>query len=413
MKVLHIATGAKGGAFLAAKRLVEIQNLMGIEAHLLTSSKLFTHVNGKLVSTPTKPLVVLRLFLNRFLGRLLTLLQRVISKEDFGLLTIHSISNLGRNRVQLDDYNVVHIHNWYNILSIRDFRKISESKPTVLTLHDQRILTGGCHYSMDCPMKSQNCLTCPQVKLKIFSTYKARKELHSVVETAEKLVITAPSSWLLSQARLEFCKNQKIRFYQVGNVLTKDIKTTLVEKPDTEKFEIVFSAAHINAGVKGLPVLINALKIIREKYPNESKNLTLTIIGGGDLDSTSFDNVNRIEYLASAQLHNELSRYDLCIVPSTQDNAPSIILESQMIGIPVLATTVGGIPEMIIDGHTGFLTEPVPVQMAEKLIEVMALKGRRLSQIAENAKLFALVRTEPNQIFSKWLEIYKELSIAR
>jgi glycosyltransferase involved in cell wall biosynthesis len=84
-----------------------------------------------------------------------------------------------------------------------------------------------------------------------------------------------------------------------------------------------------------------------------------------------------------------------------------------MIGIPVLATTVGGIPEMIIDGHTGFLTEPVPVQMAEKLIEVMALKGRRLSQIAENAKLFALVRTEPNQIFSKWLEIYKELSIAR
>jgi glycosyltransferase involved in cell wall biosynthesis len=61
-----------------------------------------------------------------------------------------------------------------------------------------------------------------------------------------------------------------------------------------------------------------------------------------------------------------LKSADLVLLPSRAEGVPRSLVEAMAAGRPVLATNVGGIPDLVIDGETGFL---VPVDDAEQLAE--------------------------------------------
>ncbi|MDP4105443.1 MAG: glycosyltransferase family 4 protein [Bacillota bacterium] len=65
---------------------------------------------------------------------------------------------------------------------------------------------------------------------------------------------------------------------------------------------------------------------------------------------------------------NTLSQSDVFILPSDTEGMPLSIIEAMAIGLPCIATNVGGVPELIMDGETGFLIEPDHVnELADKL----------------------------------------------
>jgi glycosyltransferase involved in cell wall biosynthesis len=63
---------------------------------------------------------------------------------------------------------------------------------------------------------------------------------------------------------------------------------------------------------------------------------------------------------------------DALIVPSRQDGAPTVILEGLAAGLPMVATTVGGIPELVQDGETALLCAPRPPAIARALSRLAA-----------------------------------------
>ena len=65
-----------------------------------------------------------------------------------------------------------------------------------------------------------------------------------------------------------------------------------------------------------------------------------------------------------------LPAFDLYIQPSLHEGMPNTILEAMAAGLPVVATAVGGTPEVVVDGVTGLL---VPPRDSNALVEAMAM----------------------------------------
>ncbi len=82
-----------------------------------------------------------------------------------------------------------------------------------------------------------------------------------------------------------------------------------------------------------------------------------------------------------------LGDLDLLVVPSAREpGAPRVVLEAFAAGVPVAAFPTGGIPEIVIDGVTGFLVSPpTPAALAERILELLLRQPHRLQAAARAA----------------------------
>ncbi len=129
---------------------------------------------------------------------------------------------------------------------------------------------------------------------------------------------------------------------------------------------------------KGFDLLIRALKIVIDKF-NE-KNLYLVIVGEGEerseLERLIFSlNLENHVFLAGAVQHSELSKWysaaDLFCLASSREGWPNVIMESLACGIPVVASDVWGIPEIICLEKLGILVKRSDRDIAEGIYRAM------------------------------------------
>jgi glycosyltransferase involved in cell wall biosynthesis len=89
--------------------------------------------------------------------------------------------------------------------------------------------------------------------------------------------------------------------------------------------------------------------------------------------------------LPAEKVHETLSKYDVLVLPSHREGCPGAILEAYSAGLPVVATRVGGIPEIVDDGKSGLL---VPLEDVDALAESMArlaASGEDMKRLREGA----------------------------
>ena len=108
-------------------------------------------------------------------------------------------------------------------------------------------------------------------------------------------------------------------------------------------------------------------------------------------------------------LRDEFAQATVLFLPTREDNCPMVVLEAQASGVPVIASNVGGVPDLVEDGVTGLLTNPslpstMPIAL-EKILTDKALAAR----IAEVGRKQALARFHPNVIATRHVEIYREV----
>ena len=101
---------------------------------------------------------------------------------------------------------------------------------------------------------------------------------------------------------------------------------------------------------------------------------------------------------------------DLLVLPSLREGLPNVVLEAMVYDLPVLASTVGGVPELIRDGETGWLYEPGnPEELQRALRRVLIDERGRWDQVAAAARKALSPKYCPRERSRKFLALYKEL----
>ena len=77
---------------------------------------------------------------------------------------------------------------------------------------------------------------------------------------------------------------------------------------------------------------------------------------------------------------------DVLVLPSHSEGRPNVVLEAQACGLPVVATRVGGTPELIRDGKTGLLVEPGAVAPLREALEALWKDGSLQRRMGEQAR---------------------------
>ena len=90
---------------------------------------------------------------------------------------------------------------------------------------------------------------------------------------------------------------------------------------------------------------------------------------------------------------------DLYVHPARMENAPCTIQESLACGTPVLAFAVGGIPEMVISGKTGFLALQVGADCLQEALDNALSDGNRLSNMRKECRRFAKSVWDSERLF--------------
>ncbi|MCB9422432.1 MAG: glycosyltransferase [Ardenticatenaceae bacterium] len=133
---------------------------------------------------------------------------------------------------------------------------------------------------------------------------------------------------------------------------------------------------------KGVGYLLEAFPRIREEMPEAR----LLIVGDGEMRDAWQTRAQALEIdrdviFAGARhdIPDILTALDLFVLPSLWEGLPLAILEAMAAGLPVVATNVGGVPELVINGETGRLVPPGDVDaLAQAVLAVL----RRPAQAA-------------------------------
>ncbi len=320
-----------------------------------------------------------------------TWITRALQLPSLGGLLIHSLGKVSRRlarsvqsyllcrrlRELLTDVqpDVINIHNLHGASWGPELAGVcAQFAPTVWTLHDMWSFTGRCAYNYDCWRFVEGCdSTCPtpeeypelEPEL-IAGAWQLRRDL---LAKHPGMVAVCPSRWLMQEALSGMWADHPIELIPSGLPLE-------VYKPVDK------DQAREALGIEGPgPVLLTAVQnplerrkggeIILEAIRRVStRPLSVVTLGAGRLPVESdgvhvfplgYVDLERIKVLG-------FSAADLLVHPAPVDNLPSMVMEAIACGTPVTGFPVGGIPELIRPGKTGWLAEEVsPKELAETI----------------------------------------------
>lgn len=285
----------------------------------------------------------------------------------------------------LRDYDVINIHWTSFFLSVENIGAIvALGRPTVFTLHDLAYFTGGCHYAAGCTGYLRDCANCPQITPDTLRIAPKTRALKQKLFNKPNVAVVAPSAWLTKCAAASKVF-AGLPCHHISNPLETDLfapmdrdaaRAALGLTP--EDHAILFGAYHGNERRKGFRHMVAALETLRED------SRAATAMAQGTLKTLTFgqppDEVRHtgIPVVSLGYIDNdvELARVynaaDVLVLPSIEDNQPNVMMESLSCGTPVVCFRVGGQPEVVIDGETGFTVAPFDVhELAQRVCDVL------------------------------------------
>lgn len=313
--------------------------------------------------------------------------------------------------------NILNFHNlhsgYFNYLAISN---LTSSKPAIFTLHDMWSFTGHCAYSYDCDRWKTGCGKCPYP-----NTYPSVRrdntwlewKLKDWVYSHSNLTIVTPSKWLTEQVKQSMLNRFPIHHIPYGidteayQPLDRELCHSVLGVP-TGKKVLMFAAESLKDTRKGGDLLLKALIGLPESLKAETVLLTLGH-GGEAIAKTVGMQTLDLGYVSSDRLKSiAYSAADLFLFPTRADNLPLVLQESMACGTPMVSFKIGGVPDLVRPGITGYLATP---EDAEDFCHgiVQLLEDRNLwTHMSQQCRAIALQEYPLQLQAERYLELYRQ-----
>ena len=249
IQVIHFSTGHSGGAALAARRLNEALNSSGFESY-------FGAISRKGYSPSTHEFEISRSALSKIISGIGARLQLVLSNKVF--FSLISINVLPKKIITLKgnkNNTILHFHNWFNLTNQKDIiRWAKRGYKVVVTMHDQRMMTGGCHYAFSCKGFYAKCEACPGLPkpLKNLPNLNLEKFADGLTSITGKITFISPSNWLDSEAKnSHLLHNQNTVFIPNTLGILKDSPREFALRSGSDTLNIGIASMEPNSYIKG------------------------------------------------------------------------------------------------------------------------------------------------------------------
>jgi glycosyltransferase involved in cell wall biosynthesis len=323
----------------------------------------------------------------------------------------------------LDKYvvDIAHLHNIYHQISPSILHEFAKRKiPVVMTLHDYKMVCAA--YNM--PTDGIFCEACrgeryfEAIKRKCVKDSFVKSVLsciamylhHKVLDIYDNIdIFISPSQFL--KDKLEGMGFEKKIVHLPNFIDIKRFKQIKIE--DCNENSVVYFG-RLSPG-KGLRTLLEAAKRL-----NLESDIIVNILGDGPIKeeleekvkTENIDNVKFLGYMKGEKLYNELRKNQIVVIPSEwYENNPISILEAFALKKPVIGSRIGGIPELVKDGKTGYTFEPGNAEdLSEKIKTLLSDDSLRI-KMGYNARRFVELEFNPEKHYQKLIKIYQRAMI--
>lgn len=406
MRIAHISySDGRAGAYAAAYRLHRALVGLGADSHMLVSQATRGDERVHLAPAP----------LGRVLARAALPLDQLPARIAGAAGFSPGWASAGLPaRLDALRPDVAHLHWTIGAASVGDLPRIG--RPLVWTLHDMWPFTGGCHYSGDCERFVEGCGRCPLLGARRWADLSrltwARKRR---AWAGLKIALVAPSRWMAEQAARSalfagrpievIAYSLDLGVYRPGDRLAARARLGL---PPDQRL-LLFGGMRADADPrKGYDLLVGALE--RLVAQGRGADLALATFGSeaaapvAGLRSYALGRLNDDAALATAY-----AAADLFVAPSREDNLPNTVCEAMACGLPVAAFAVGGLPELVEHGASGYLARPFDIDdLAAGIAQIMA-DDRLRATMGQRARALAEERLDAARQARRYLELYERL----
>lgn len=401
VKIKHVVTSNLGGAYVSAHNLHQTLLTKGVKSELFHRG---SQVNGN--NLPQEySLPISRI--SKINSKSITFLQSNLVQKNDELISTFGV-NVVDPKIVLERDDILHIHSIYNLLNTRsicDF--VLSDVRVILQLHDQRFLTGGCHHDLGCQLFLDDCHGCPQVR-SIFrkSVAQEKARINSLLKRGNVHVV-APSKFLREKAESLIPAS---RVHEIPNLPEPDSRREDSDRnevrgklnfKDTD-FVLGFCAANIDSPYKNFGYFADLVERVTSIWPKSDRNLKILVVGKGG-QSRLANSAIRVTGTEACPTQNYLAAMDLLVVPSKIDNVPNVIVEAQLEGTAIIASKVGGIPDLLVKiPSIGYLEENLDSD-SQRIMELVGINDRL--QIARLAKQ----KFQQEKVLQRYLDLYYSL----
>jgi glycosyltransferase involved in cell wall biosynthesis len=275
---------------------------------------------------------------------------------------------------------VSHFLDWENLLPW-----MAGQAPVFWTLHDLNPLMGVWHYV---PFEKE--LNDERRRMEQQAMEFKRKALSRIPK--DRLTFVGPSKWMVEQCR----QSTVTAAFPVVHI-PYGLDTGIFAPRDRQIVRSMFDIPNdvrvlgfVSDGVadprKGISQLESAIRLLPS-----SMRVHLLTVGNGPAPTFGFPHSHLGPLQNDFLLSFFYSACDLFVCPSLQDNLPNTVIESMSCGTPVVAYRTGGLPDMVREGESGSVVNPVGDSTAlAEAISKLLYERERLPILRSNARAIAV-----------------------